>query len=118
MENLEKFKEYTKKTAEELGLALDENELEEVIKNTLSAKFADRIHNLRTEEIKKDFSEENIKKARRKIQETKDSFYQISEEFDVKYGTNFNKKIKNEVSHLEVFITRKEYEGKALSVFL
>jgi (p)ppGpp synthase/HD superfamily hydrolase len=111
MKSLDKFKEYTKKTAEELWLTLRDYEIEEIIKISLSAKFADRLHNLRTEEVKKDFSEKNIKKARRKIDETKDIFYKISEEFDEKYGTNFNKKIKKEVLKLEQFIIKQNFNN-------
>ncbi len=118
MKNLEEFKKYTKKSAKGLWCNLDEDDLEKVIENTLSAKFADRIHNLRTTEIKTDFSPKNIEKANKKIEETKKYFYTISEEFDKEYGTNFNKKIKKEVFHLEVFIARKKYKEKALSVFL
>ncbi len=93
IKNLEAFEKYTRETAEKLWCSLGENELEEVIKNTLSAKFADRIHNLKTTEIKTDFSPKNLEKAERKIEETENHFDTISKEFDEKYGTNFNKKL-------------------------
>lgn len=93
-----------------LSLKVDKQTVQQIVFDALEVKFWDRIDNLRTTEIYDDFNEKNIKKAQRKMQETKDFFYHISKEFDTLKGTQFYKLIKTEILKMERYIIQKRVE--------
>lgn len=94
-----------------LHLKLSSQEVQQIVFDALEVKFWDRIDNLRTTEIYDDFNEKNLKKAQRKMQETKDFFYHISKEFDTLKGTQFYRLIKTEILKMEKYIIKKSIEA-------
>lgn len=78
--------------------------------DALEVKFFDRIDNLKTSEVYSDFSDENIEKTKRKIEETKKYFLVIAKDYDnlmnSKYGisTNFYEQLLFQVNYLEEFL--------------
>lgn len=85
-------------------------ELKQIIFDALEVKFWDRIDNLRTTEIYNHWSEKNLKKAQRKIGETKKYFFPIAQEFDMLRETYFFSILQNEIIEMEKYITKKRIE--------
>lgn len=101
-----------------LRIRLSDNELKQVCLDSIEVKFWDRIDNLKSTEIYKIYSEENIEKAKRKIEETKNYFYNIAKEFDNIMWTNFHLLISNEVEKLEEFIKEIERDSNFHELYL
>ncbi len=88
-----------------------ENIINQICYDALEVKFFDRIDNLSTTEVYWNFNESNIRKAKRKIEETKKYFYWISIEFDEIHWTNFFEQIVNQVESLEKYIADASYRN-------
>lgn len=101
-----------------LKIRLNDDEIKHVCFDAIEVKFWDRIDNLKTTELYSTYSKNNVKKAKRKIEETKKYFYKISKEFDSIMWTNFYWIISNEVEKLEEFIREIEKDEKFHSVYL
>lgn len=101
-----------------LRIKLNDDELRQVCLDSIEVKFWDRIDNLKSTEIYKIYSEENIEKAKRKIEETKKYFYNIAKEFDNIMWTNFYLLISNEVEKLEEFIKEIERDSNFHELYL
>lgn len=84
--------------------------MQQIIFDALEVKFWDRIDNLRTTEIYNHWSEKNLKKAQRKIMETKKYFFPIAQEFDMLRETHFFSILQNEIIEMEKYITKKRIE--------
>lgn len=87
-----------------LWIKIDKESVKQIILDAIEVKFRDRIDNLRTTEIYTNYNEKNSYKAKRKIQETKEYFYQIAKEFDMLMWTDFFNLIKYEIDKLELLI--------------
>jgi hypothetical protein len=75
MQSFDSMFGHVKSIALKNRINLSEEELKEITKNTLDVKFADRIHNLKTQ-----WNPDNIKKVLRKIKETKKYILPIAKE--------------------------------------
>lgn len=93
-----------------LKVRLDEDEIRNICFDALEVKFWDRIDNLETTEIYHKFNILNVKKAKRKIEETKSYFYSISKEFDEIEWTKFYEIISLKVETLEKYILDNKYQ--------
>lgn len=93
-----------------IPLNISYSEVSQIIFDALEVKFWDRIDNLRTTEIYNHWSEKNLKKAQRKIMETKKYFFPIAQEFDMLRETPFFSILQNEVIEMEKYITKKRIE--------
>ncbi len=69
------FKKHIKEIAEGKWINLTDERLEQITRNALDVKFADRIHNLTTE-----WDPNNLEKVKRKLEETKKYFLNIAKE--------------------------------------
>jgi hypothetical protein len=83
---------------------IDINTIKDIVFDSLEVKFWDRIDNLATTEVYHKLTNENVKKAYRKIEETTHYFYNISQEFDALRKTDFCHLINTEIKHLQSFI--------------
>lgn len=98
---------------------IDNKKIKNICLESLKVKFLDRIDNLRTSEVYFDYNSENIKKANRKIIETKTYFYEIAKEYDLLMWTNFLWLIKNEANKLTTYINdakRRTFRNYANSI--
>lgn len=75
LESFETFKEHINKLALEQNIVLSGEELDEITRNALDVKFADRIHNLTTQ-----WDPNDLKQVRKKVDETKRYFLKIAHE--------------------------------------
>lgn len=108
--NARKFKSEYNRTKDDKNkhIRLSKERLIKWVFISLEVKFIDRIHNLKTEVAYSNYSPENIKKARRKIDETKMYFYEIAREFDKIKWTKYFDLIKFEVEKLEKYIDEED----------
>jgi len=60
--------------------------------------------------VYKKWNKENLKKAERKIQETEDFFYNISQQYDERLNTTFHTQIFEEVQKLKQYIADNKIE--------
>jgi len=60
--------------------------------------------------VYKKWNKENLEKAERKIQETEDFFYNISQQYDERLNTTFHTQIFEEVQKLNQYITDNKIE--------
>lgn len=95
------FYNHTRDVIEQNKIIIEVSTIKSIVLDALEVKFWDRIDNLQTTEVYSHFTTENIKKAYRKIEETKKFFYRISKEFDVLQGTDFFHRISMEIEKLE-----------------
>ncbi|MDD5770383.1 MAG: hypothetical protein PHE25_05430 [Candidatus Gracilibacteria bacterium] len=97
--------------------------------DALEVKFWDRLDNLETSEIYKDFDkdgrrktqeqiEKDIGKAERKITETEKYFYKIALEFDRIMKTDFSSLLCIEVAKLKNFVMTKRIGIIKESIFI
>ena len=86
------------------SIVIDINTIKDIVFDSLEVKFWDRIDNLATTEVYHKLTNENVKKAYRKIEETTHYFYNISQEFDALRKTDFCHLINTEIKHLQSFI--------------
>lgn len=107
------FYNHTLNIIEKNKVMIESETIQYIILDALEVKFWDRIDNLETTEVYKKFTNENIKKAYRKIEETKSYFYRIAQEFDMLQGTNFYHKISTEIEKLE----QKIFEHLSVSIW-
>lgn len=84
-----------------------------IVLDALEVKFWDRIDNLATTEVYNKFTTENVKKAYRKIEETKSYFYKIAQEYDIIQWTNFYNLIEEKIEKLEEYI----FEYQCISIW-
>lgn len=75
LESFKKMKEHIKYVANQKWIKFSEEELIWITQDVLDVKLADRIHNLRTE-----WDPKNLKKVRRKVNETREYFLNIAKE--------------------------------------
>lgn len=99
-----------------LRIRLTPNEIQDVVLSALEVKFWDRIDNLRTTEAYKYPTPYNITKAKRKLQETKDYFFKISQEFDKIKGTDFKMYLFFEVKRLQLFLAEFESSSRVYAI--
>jgi len=99
-----------------LRIRLTPNEIQDVALSALEVKFWDRIDNLRTTEAYKYPTPYNITKAKRKLQETKDYFFKISQEFDKIKGTDFKMYLFFEVKRLQLFLAEFESSSRVYAI--
>ncbi|MDD3794283.1 MAG: hypothetical protein PHI37_05710 [Candidatus Gracilibacteria bacterium] len=78
LKNFETFKNHIKNLALVKGFELDEEKIEEIAKNALDVKFADRIHNLSTQ-----WDPNDLEQVRKKVDETKQYFLDIAKETNI-----------------------------------
>jgi hypothetical protein len=104
MINFDTFHNYTLELKKKHKIRIRDSKLKEICYEALEVKYWDRIHNLMTAEIKHVLSEQNLNKARRKIDETKKYFYNISRETHP-YIADL---IIEEVNRLEKYIIEQE----------
>ncbi|MDD2892168.1 MAG: hypothetical protein PHQ95_04335 [Candidatus Gracilibacteria bacterium] len=89
------FKKHIKDLAWSKGFELSEEKIEEIARNALDVKFADRIHNLSTQ-----WDPNNLEQVRKKVNETKKYFLNIARETN----TEAYNKIQSFILILEVKI--------------
>lgn len=104
MKDFDTFYKYALKLAKNHRIRLSKDEMKEICIDAIEVKIFDRIDNLETAEVYKELTEENIKKAKRKIKETKTYFYKISSEIH----PDLYDRLKYEVEKLENFIIESE----------
>lgn len=107
LKSFDKMKWYVKLIAKKKSINLTDKELEEITLNIFYVKFADRIHNLRTQWCPND-----INQVKKKIKETKEYFLINAKRINIK----IYKKLFNEIVKLETELVYdkkdkdKEYE--------
>lgn len=108
--NLNKFYNHALFIMKKNKIKIDLKEVEKIVLDALEVKFWDRYDNLQTSEIYYEYNWDNLRKARRKIQETEKYFYDIALEFDNITWNNFSYLLTLEIGKLKWYINNKHQE--------